>query len=141
MIYWGISAGFANYAPIISLLGSVLVFAIAIPIYVYFKRIGLFIGLFGCLLISAYEIPFWVINLRKVLIEHKFQWDALIFSLPALVTLLAAYLSIKGLFRKENQPSFSNQIIKLILAGVPIALFILYLIFYGKFWNINEFKI
>ncbi|RCR65965.1 hypothetical protein [Larkinella punicea] len=135
--YLGFSAGFASYIPIVALLGVVILFVIAIPILIYYFRIGIIIGLIACIILSVHGVSiFW-----GIIEEGSFNWGLFILS-PFFLTLTSIYFSLNALYgtkKISNLPKDKN--IKLILSSIPIILFTLYLIFYGKFWNINEFKI
>ncbi len=89
MLYYGISAGFATYAPILGIWGSILMFGVAAPALMIRERIGLIIGLICCLLLLIYDIPYLLMNLRKVFLENKFQWEALLFSIPPILTIVS----------------------------------------------------
>ena len=140
MIYWGVSAGFANYLPIISLFGSVIVFGFASPIIIFYRKSGLILGLLGCLMILVYEIPFLGLNIYKVFGENKFQWEAILFSLPSIISFICVYCTIKELLH-SNYKEISNKYLKIILAGIPIILFLYYCYFYGQYWSLEMFKL
>lgn len=139
LFLYGVSAGFASYAPIAALLGSVLLFTVATPILVYNTRVGLIIGLIGCLLILPYNVGF----AKGVFDDGVFNWGILLALLPIVLILFSTYFTVKPLLVKGTLISGipSNAIAKLFLSGIPIALFILYLILYGKYWSWQMFKI
>ncbi|MDQ1087573.1 hypothetical protein [Siphonobacter sp. SORGH_AS_1065] len=135
--YLGFSAGFASYIPILALLGAILLFIVAIPILIYNSRSGVIAGLLACLMLLAYGMSTFL----GVIEDGVFNWGILILT-PFVLTLISIYLSLNVLVGKKQVPNIpKDKIIRLILSSVPTALFILYLIFYGEFWNINEFKI
>lgn len=135
--YLGFSAGFASYIPILALLGAVILFVIATPILIYNSRIGTIIGLVACIMLLAYGVSTFL----GVIEDGVFNWDILILT-PFILTLTSIYLSINILIGKRQISNIlKDKIMKVILSSIPIMLFVLYLIFYGKFWNINEFKI
>jgi hypothetical protein len=129
---YGVSAGFANYFPIIALIGSVFLFVIASPILVYNARLGLIVGLISCLLI----LPYNVIYVKGVFEDGVFNWGVLLAILPTVLVLISIYLTTKPIILKHTVMAGipSNKAIKLFLSGTPIFLFVLYLIFYGKNW-------
>jgi hypothetical protein len=138
LFLYGVSAGFANYAPIAALLGSVVLFVLAAPIFVYRQRVGLIVGLAGCLLIVPYNIGF----AKSVFDDGVLNWGVLIAMLPTLLILFSLFFTAKGLMLKNavvKMPSGLTS--KILLAGIPIALFLLYIIFYGKYWSWQIFRI
>lgn len=138
LFLYGVSAGFANYVPIAALLGSVVLFVLAAPIFVYRQRVGLIIGLAGCLLIVPYNISF----AKSVFDDGVLNWGVLIAMLPTLLILFSLFFTAKGLMLKNavvKMPSGLTS--KILLAGIPIALFLLYIIFYGKYWSWQIFRI
>ena len=137
LFLYGVSAGFSNYAPIAALLGSVLLFILAAPMLIYIKRVGLIIGLVGCLLIVPYNMGFT----KSVFDDGVFNWGVLIAILPTLLILFSLFFTAKGLLFKDTVITIpSGLTAKILLAGIPIALFLLYLIFYGKYWSWQMFK-
>jgi hypothetical protein len=138
LFLYGVSAGSANYAPIAALLGSVVLFVLAAPIFVYRQRVGLIVGLAGCLLIVPYNIGF----AKSVFDDGVFDWGVLVAILPTLLILFSLFFTAKGLMLKNavvKMPSGLTS--KILLAGIPIALFLLYIIFYGKYWSWQIFRI
>lgn len=138
LFLYGVSAGFANYVPVVALLGSVLLFVLAAPILLYNTRIGLIIGLASCLLIIPYSIGFT----KSIFDDGVFNWGVLIAILPTVLILFSVFFTAKSLFVKGaviKTPSGST--VKILLASIPVALFLLYLVFYGKYWSWQMFKI
>jgi hypothetical protein len=138
LFLYGVSAGSANYAPIAALLGSVVLFVLAAPIFVYRQRVGLIVGLAGCLLIVPYNIGF----AKSVFDDGFFDWGVLVAILPTLLILFSLFFTAKGLILKNavvKMPSGLTS--KVLLSGIPIVLFLLYLIFYGKYWSWQMFRI
>lgn len=138
LFLYGVSAGSANYAPIAALLGSVVLFVLAAPIFVYRQRVGLIVGLAGCLLIVPYNIGF----AKSVFDDGVLNWGVLVAILPTLLILFSLFFTAKGLMLKNavvKMPSGLTS--KILLAGIPIALFLLYIIFYGKYWSWQIFRI
>ena len=143
LIFWmilflyGVSAGFASFAPISALLGSVILFTIAAPVFIYNIRIGLIIGLIGCLLM----LPYMFIIVKGVFEDGVFNWGILIGMLPTVLILLSIYFTIKPLLGASAVSGLpSNAIVKLLLSGIPLALFILYLLLYGQYWSWEMFR-
>ncbi len=138
LFLYGVSAGFANYAPIAALLGSVLLFILAAPILICSQRVGLIIGLTGCLLIVPYNIGFT----KSVFDDGVFNWGVLIAMLPTLLILFSLFFTAMGLlFKGTVMKTPQGLTAKMLLAGIPIILFLLYLIFYGKYWSWQMFKV
>ncbi len=138
LFLYGVSAGFANYTPIAALVGSVVLFVLAAPIFVYRQRVGLIIGLAGCLLIVPYNIGF----ARSVFDEGVLNWGVLIAILPTLLILFSLFFNVRGLMVKNAVVKMPSGLTpKILLAGIPITLFLLYLIFYGKYWSWQMFSV
>lgn len=138
MLYYGVSTGFANYGPVSALLGALVLFAISAPIILYKIRMGLILGLIGCLLI----LPFSVMFLKGIFEDEIFNWGLLLITLPLILTFISIYFTVKSLLNKNGLlPDIqANKLVKLLLFVTPILLIILYLIFYGRYWNWNMFK-
>lgn len=135
--YLGFSAGFANYIPIVALLGAILIFIVALPTLIYSPRIGIIIGLGACVMLLAYCISTFL----GVIEDGVFNWGVLIL-IPFILTLISIYLSFNTLLGKREMPNIpKDKVIKAILSIMPILLFALYLVFYGKYWNIHELRI
>jgi hypothetical protein len=133
----GFSVGFANYIPIVALLGAILLFIVALPTLIYSPRIGVIVGLGACVMLLAYGISTFL----GVIEDGVFNWGILILT-PFVLTLISIYLSLNILLSKREMPNIpKDKVIKVILSSIPIILFALYLIFYGKYWNIYEFRI
>lgn len=136
----GFSAGFANYIPIAALLGCILLFIIATPLLVYFQKTGLIIGLIACLLI----LPYSLMLLSELLGELKgrWKWGILLLVIPSVAVLFSTGFTVKALVTKTTMPNIAqNNISKILLASIPIAFFLLYLVLYGKYWSWEMFKI
>jgi hypothetical protein len=143
LIFWfilfnfGISAGFANYIPISALIGSIILFIGACPALIFNKKLGLILGLIGCLML----VPYSIVLIRGIIEDGVFNMGLLI-GIPSILVLLSTYFSIKYLFNNQKNTEIElNKLNKLLLTGVPIALFIIYFFLYGKYWNWNMFKI
>jgi hypothetical protein len=131
----GFSAGFANYLPIAALLGSVLLLVIAAPLIIYFPRLGLLIGLIGCILMLPYSLTF----IGHLVSENRgtWKWIFVLVMLPSGFVLLNTYFTVKALVvKKESLPTVAiNKINKILFAAFPIIIFILYIFFYGRYWG------
>jgi len=135
LFLFGVSAGFAHYAPIIALIGSVLLFAVASPILVLQKRLGLIIGIVSCLLILPFDIGFTI----SLFDDGVFNWGTLLGFVPIVLIGLSLFFTMKDF--KGNRQSFTNLKIKILLFSIPILLLILYIIFYGRYWSWQMFKL
>ncbi|RFM36444.1 hypothetical protein [Chitinophaga silvisoli] len=138
MLYYGVSTGFANYAPVAALLGALVLFSGAAPIILYKTRVGLIVGIIGCLLI----LPFSIMFLKSIFEDEIFNWRLLLITLPSILVFTSIYFTTKSLFNKNGLlPDIqANKLIKLLLFFTPILLLILYLIFYGQYWHWNMFR-
>ena len=134
LILLGVSAGFADYIPVVALVGSVLLFTVASPILVLKKRLGLVIGIVSCLLILPFDITFTI----SLFQDTTFSWGTLFGFVPILLSFLSLFYSIRG-FRIEGRMLFKNQKIRLLLFWIPILLFILYFAVYGRYWSWQMF--
>ncbi|MFC0317952.1 MULTISPECIES: hypothetical protein [Olivibacter] len=135
LFLFGVSAGFANYAPIIAMLGTVLLFSIASPLLVIKKRLGLVFGLIGGLLILPFDIGFTA----GVFEDGLFNWGVVLGFVPIILVLLSLFYTVKELKVKGEQ-ALSN-IVRITMIGVPILLSILYIVIYGKYWSWQMFGI
>lgn len=130
LFLYGVSAGFANYAPIVALLGSVLLFVLAAPILIHSKYVGLIIGLAGCLLIVPYNIGFT----KGVFDDGVFNWGVLVAVIPTFLILFSIFFTAKGLLFRDTVAKVPwGLTAKILLTGTPIVLFVLYLILYGRY--------
>lgn len=132
LVLFGVSAGFANFIPIAGLLGSLLLFVVATPLLLYNSRTGLILGIVFLIAMLPYVLGF----AKSGLEDGFFNWGIIISLLPALITLVALYLSVKQIF---FQPAINlslpiNTTVKFVLAATPVGITLLYFIFYGKEW-------
>ena len=136
---YGISAGFSNYFPIIALFGCILLFVVAVPIIVYKFRLGLVFALIACILM----LPANLVFAKGILDDGIFNLSMILISLPVLLVLFNIYITIRSIIVKSNEikKATFNQLTKLLLAGIPIGLFILYIIVYGQYWSLEMFRI
>ena len=58
MLYYGVSAGFASPVPVLALVGTLVLSAMAAPVLVYSARVGLWLGALGCGLLLPYSVMF-----------------------------------------------------------------------------------
>ena len=58
MLYYGVSAGFASPVPVLALVGTLVLSAMAAPVLVYSARVGLWLGALGCGLLLPYSVTF-----------------------------------------------------------------------------------
>jgi hypothetical protein len=138
LFLYGFSGGFASFLPIAALLGSVLLFVVAAPLLVYKVKPGLIIGLTCCVLI----LPYFVVFASSILDDAILHWGMLIAIMPVALTLFSIYFTMKPLVVKDAAIGIrAGAVVKLLMAIVPVALFLLYLIFYGKYWNWQMFII
>ena len=135
LFLFGLSAGFAHYAPIIALTGSVLLFAVASPILILRKRLGLIIGIVSCLLIVPFDIGFTI----SLFDDGVFNWGTLLGFIPIVLIGLSLFFTIKDF--STNHQNFTNRKVKILLFIIPILLLILYVIFYGRYWSWQMFKL
>jgi hypothetical protein len=139
LFIFGVSAGFASYIPIAALLGSLLLFLVAAPIFVFNVKIGLKTGLIGCLFLLPYNLMFVI----GVISDGILNWGILLIFIPTFLMIVSTYLTAKLLLKKKfvisDKPS--NKIIKIMLSGTPIVLFIIYFISTWKYWSWGFFKI
>lgn len=139
LFLYGVSAGFASFIPIIALLSSVVLFTVATPIFIYNIRIGLVISLVCCLLILPYSVMF----IMGVIDDGVFNFGVLLVLLPILLIYLCLYFILKSLLGKNSviKGLPVNKVSKVILAAIPILLFIIYIACTGKYWSWDVFKI
>jgi len=131
MFYYGVSAGFENYMPVLALIGSFLLFVIAAPIIVYQYRLGVMVGSVGCVFIVPYSIFF----LKGVLDDGGFNWVVILAAFPLLLLSFNLYGGLKLLLNKEeNEKIRGRSNYKIFLSALPLLLFVLYIAIYGKYW-------
>jgi hypothetical protein len=136
LLNMGFSAGLTNYFPVFALLGTILLFIIASPMLVYKMRMGLIIGLATLLFIFPYNILF-VISLFQ---DWSFSLNLLLVTIPSILVLGCIYITVKYLFTKGYFVSIKsiNETTKILLYVMPILLFIIYIIRYGRYWNLSN---
>jgi len=131
MLYYGVSAGFDNYIPILALIGSFVLFVIATPILVYQYRLGVIIGSVGCMFI----IPYSFFLLKEALDDGGFNRVVILAALPLLLLFFNLFGGIKLLLSKINDSKIrGRRSYKIFLSAFPLLLFVLYVAFYGKYW-------
>lgn len=137
LFYLGFSAGFANYIPIAALLGAVVLLVIATPLIIYFQRPGLLVGLIGCMLMLPYSLIFiWHLFSEN---RGMWNWTMVLIIIPSVLVLLNTYFTVKSLFVNKGMvsPVAVNSVSKVLLAAVPVLIFLLYLAFYGRYWSLD----
>lgn len=128
MFIWGVSAGFANYIPIIAVVGSVAMFTIAAPALVLHFKTGLILGL----IFSLFMMPFNVIYFIGVIENPNYHNLAGMLSIiPSLLNGLTLFLIMAALYRKEL--GITGKLRKRLLAALPVILFIIYIISIWKY--------
>lgn|GEM_PF-1804137 len=134
MFLFGVSAGFANYTPIMAIIGSALLFTVASPTLVINKRIGLIIGAISSLLILPFDIGFTI----SIFDDGAINWGTFLAFAPIILVSLSLFYTVKDF---KSSAILLNQTVKILLFCIPILFFILYIVFYGKYWNWQMFKL
>lgn len=134
MFFYGVSAGFANYTPIMAIISSALLFTVAAPALIAQKRLGLIIGIIGELLI----LPFAVGLTVGIFEDGGVNWGIILAFLPIVLILLSLLFTVKDFKTGEI---ILSRTVKIMLIGAPILLFLLYIGLYGKYWNWQIFKL
>ena len=93
MLYYGVSAGFASPVPVLALVGTLVLSAMAAPVLVYSARVGLWLGALGCGLLLPYSVTF----LRGVLMEWHWHWLMPLGLIPAVLVLVSSYYTVWAL--------------------------------------------
>jgi len=93
MLYYGVSAGFASPVPVLALVGTLVLSAMAAPVLVYSPRVGLWLGALGCGLLLPYSVMF----LGGVLMEWHWHWLMPLGLLPAVLVLVSSYYTVRAL--------------------------------------------
>lgn len=121
MLYYGVSAGFASYMPILALVGAAVLFVMAAPILIYQPKAGLYVGLIGCLFLLPYSVSF-IISMFE---EASSSW-LLVFLAALMVTPVSfsSYWTVKALLQANlSQHTFpSKPVVKFLLCVLPIFL-------------------
>ena len=125
MLYYGVSAGFANSLPVLALAGCVVLSAVASPVLVYNARAGLWLGALGCVLLLPYSVVF----LGGVLQEWRWRWVMPLALLPSVLILVSASCTA----RAWQQPSTSLLRFPVSL-WVKRGLFLLPLLLWGRYF-------
>ena len=139
MFFFGVSAGFANYSPILSVLGSVLLFSVVSPVLVFNSRLGLYGGIIASLLM----LPQGFMFVLGALDDNVFNWGVILVSLPFLLIVFNLFFTLKKVVKKDYSLKGIpvNNSFKMILSGIPIMLFIVYLISIWEYLSLGMFKI
>jgi hypothetical protein len=135
LLYMGLSAGLVNYFPVFALFGTILLFVVSSAMLVYKIRIGLVIGLVTLFFIFPYSILF-VISLFH---DWQFSWILVLIAIPSLLVLVCIYITLKYLFSKRYSIFIKpiDRTTRILLSVMPLLLFILYIICYGRNWNLS----
>lgn len=134
LFLFGVSAGFANYTPIMAIIGSVLLFTVASPTLLINKRLGLILAVISFLLILPFVIGFTI----SIFDDGVINWGTFLAFVPIILISFSLFYTIKD-FKKGS--ILLNQTVKILLFCIPILLFIIYVIVYGKYWNWQMFKL
>ncbi|GAC1417847.1 MAG: hypothetical protein NVS1B13_19730 [Flavisolibacter sp.] len=127
MFLWGVSAGFSNYIPIIAAIGTILMFVIATPMLAINFKTGLVVGLIYSLAILSFNIGYLV----TVIEDKKYHvFIGLLTLIPTVLNIVTIFFIITGL-RKGG--STINPSFKIVLAIVPVIVFLIYLISVWKY--------
>jgi len=139
MFFFGVSAGFANYSPILSVLGSVLLFSVVSPVLVFNSRLGLYGGIIASLLM----LPQGFMFVLGALDDNVFNWGVILVSLPFLLIVFNLFFTLNKVVKKDYSLKGIpvNNSFKMILSGIPIMLFIVYLISIWEYLSLGMFKI
>lgn len=139
LFYFGMSAGFSNYLPIFSLFGGIILFVIAIPFTVYKLKIGLSVAVIALTMMLPYGLSF----IFHLFTDYSggYSWALLIIMLPSILLLLSFILTVKYLVRKKDRLTKFGKKLKLVLAAIPLMIFIAYILLYGKEWSMEMFSI
>jgi hypothetical protein len=118
MLYYGVSAGFASYVPILALVGAMVLFVLAAPVLVYNTKVGLYLGVAGCLL----QLPYSLVFLAGIVEEAQLRWPLLLAVLPATLVLLSSYWTGKALLQTNRpvSPFPTAPALKFVLCVIPI---------------------
>ncbi|GAA4009050.1 hypothetical protein GCM10022408_21490 [Hymenobacter fastidiosus] len=92
MLYYGVSAGFASPFPVLALVGSLVLSAMAAPTLVYHARVGLWLGALGCGLLLPYSVMF----LGNVVMEWRWVWLMPLGLLPGGLVLVSSYCTARA---------------------------------------------
>ena len=132
VVFWGM-----RFAPT-AFVGSVILFVLASPLLFYSQRIGLIVALIGCVLMVPYSFEV-LFGLMK---EGHFKWSLLFIIIPTLLILLSNFFTAKALFVKKSTIRIPSGVMtRVMLAGIPLVIFLLYLVFFGKYWSSQMFGI
>jgi len=132
MFLLGLSAGFANPLPILSLTGSILLFIIATPVVVFKVKVGAVLGAISISLMLPYNFMSLISTLKNI---NDNTFGSYLFLLPVIIN----FITIGYLFKKFQKKSFSvikpggSNSIKLVLSCLPVILFAIYLISIWKY--------
>jgi hypothetical protein len=79
--------------------------------------------------------------LKGILEDGILNWSGILI-LPTPLPIIRIWLTGMALIGKETTIIIQgNPIAKLVLAGSPVGLFVLYIAFYGRYWDWGMFKL
>ena len=127
MLYYGVSAGFASPVPVLVLIGTLMLSAMAAPVLVYSSRVGLWLGALGCGLLLLYSVTF----LGGVPMEWHWHWLMPLGLLPAILVLVSSLLHGAGALRTRLVAGLvfpAHPWLKRSLGLLPLLLWASYLV-------------
>lgn len=131
MLMWGVSAGFASYLPIASVISAILLFVIATPLLVFHAKWGAIFGL----VLSVVMIPFSVVYIISTIGDSRYHSAiSLLFNIPYLLPFAIAGYTGNILIRKNySSIKFPSAFIsKILLSATPLLLFAWYVLSVAK---------
>jgi len=121
LFIWGFSAGASNIMPYITLISSIILFAIASGLSLFYVKVSSIIGLIS--LLGASPFGYYLVS------QMGFT-DAKIFDLIILVAISSfisgVFYSLKILINKSVVLTSISKPVRLIMAVIPLALFLLW---------------
>ena len=132
MLYYGVSAGFASPVPVLALVGTLVLSAMAAPVLVYSPRVGLWLGALGCSLLLPYSAVFG----GGVLLEWRWHWLMPVAMLPGLLVFVSSYATARS-WQRPNTPWLrfpASAWGKCSLALLPLLLWGSYFFSTWEFW-------
>jgi len=131
MLMWGVSAGFASYLPIASVICSILLFVIAAPVIVFNSKWGLISGLVFSLIMTPFSVMYIIGTIGD---SNYHDLISLLFNIPYLLPFVVVGYTGKILIKKKySLIHFPNSLIsKILLSATPILLFAVYVLSISK---------
>jgi hypothetical protein len=142
MLYYGVSAGLANYSPIAALIGAILLSVGAAPTLLFHQRFGLWLGLVGCLLLLPYSLVFLSQIVAAFAKGETARWFYLFAGLPAMFVLLSTYWTVRSLWQQVDPTTSipTRWWLKGLLAGLPLLAWTSYLISIWPYMSWGMFR-